>query len=165
MERRNSHHLPEAHHVDPNVSTANQVSALLHDFSDSQARDSEPGPSNMLLVFVHLRRLGLGKGDKILSAPRARPWRPSSVREFQTLARGQTHEQREVSGSVRLTVLRHNPLDVDVDAHSSRDARCTLRCKGAKPGQLVTHLAREIIQFKVIEQIEKRPPHVAFTKH
>ena len=30
VERRNSHHLPEAHHVDPNVSTTNQVSALLH---------------------------------------------------------------------------------------------------------------------------------------
>ena len=30
LKRRNSHHLPEAHHVDPNVSTTNQVSALLH---------------------------------------------------------------------------------------------------------------------------------------
>ena len=35
VERRSSHYLPEAHHVDPNVSTANQVSALLHDFTDS----------------------------------------------------------------------------------------------------------------------------------
>ena len=35
VERRNSHHVPEAHHVDPNVSTANQVSALLDDFTDS----------------------------------------------------------------------------------------------------------------------------------
>ena len=35
VERKNLHHLPEAHHVDPNVSTANQVSALLHDFTDS----------------------------------------------------------------------------------------------------------------------------------
>ena len=31
VERKNSQHLPEAHHVDPNASTANQVSALLHD--------------------------------------------------------------------------------------------------------------------------------------
>ena len=36
VERRNSQYLPEAHHVDPNVSTANQVSALLHDFGDSE---------------------------------------------------------------------------------------------------------------------------------
>ena len=35
VERRSSHYLPEAHHVDPNVSTAIQVSALLHDFTDS----------------------------------------------------------------------------------------------------------------------------------
>ena len=60
---------------------------------------------------------------------------------------------QEVSGSFKLTVLRHSPLDVD--AHSSRDARCTLRCRGAKPGQLVTHLAREIIQFKVLTKLRK----------
>ena len=41
LKRRNSHHVPEANHVDPNVSTAIQVSALLHDFIDSKARDSE----------------------------------------------------------------------------------------------------------------------------
>ena len=35
VERRSSHCLPEAHHVDPNVSTAIQVSTLLHDFADS----------------------------------------------------------------------------------------------------------------------------------
>ena len=35
VERRSSHHVPEAHHVDPNVSTANQVSALLHDFTNA----------------------------------------------------------------------------------------------------------------------------------
>ena len=35
VERRSSHYLPEAHHVDPNASTAIQVSALLHDFPDS----------------------------------------------------------------------------------------------------------------------------------
>ena len=74
--------------------------------------------------------------------------------KFQTLARVQTDEQREVSDSFRLTVLRHSALDVD--AHSSRDARRTLRCKGAKPGQLVTHLAREIIQSKVVEKVEKK---------
>ena len=43
VERRSSRHLPEAHHVDPNASTAIQVSALLHDLTDSLARDSEPG--------------------------------------------------------------------------------------------------------------------------
>ena len=43
VERRNSHHVPEAYHVDPNVSTTNQVSALRHDITDSLARDSEPG--------------------------------------------------------------------------------------------------------------------------
>ena len=35
LKRRSSHHLPEAHHVDPNVSTTNQVSALHHDFTDA----------------------------------------------------------------------------------------------------------------------------------
>ena len=171
--RRSSHYLPEAHHVDPNVSTAIQVCALLHDFTDSKARDSELwdlggvppfhkwiDPSNVLLVFVH--RVGLGEGAKILTKNH-RVLDRRECEKFQTLARVQTHEQREFSGIFRLTVLWHSPLDVD--AHSSRDARCTLRCRGAKPGQLVTHLAREIIQSKVVEQVEKRPPQVAFTQH
>ena len=51
VERRSSHHLPEAHHVDPNASTANQVSALLHDFTYFQG--------------TRLRALGSGRSATI----------------------------------------------------------------------------------------------------
>ena len=79
VERRSSHCLPEAHHVDPNVSTANQVSALLHTrFSRCLGTRLRAGIWEDCLPFQKMIdqakfcwsssiALGLGEGAKILS--------------------------------------------------------------------------------------------------